>query len=544
MNDSVITSICWTLLHSLWQALILVALAGLILLKAKRSSSAVRYITLTFIGLMFIMVVSYTFYQQLNLNTPATDHQVTHLTMRENSGPVLVSSNHNLQQQRQTVMDTVAGFFTDNALFIVLLWFIVFIVKSLQLIIGFKHLYYLKKYNNRSVPNEWMDRLKQLQTKLNIRANILFLESALVNVPVVIGFFKPVIFVPVGLLANIPVHEAEAILLHELAHIRRKDYLVNIIQSFVEVVFFFNPFVLWLSTLIRTERENCCDDIAIEITQNKVAFVQALVTFQEYQLNKSSLALGFSDHKTPLLKRTKRILNTNHKSLNIMEKTFISISLVVAATITFAFSTIDPIEPKHAIDTIEAADPVEAVGAAMPIDPVDAIEAIPDSSRKNIGEKRSELEKKMDLEMKKVDMAMKKHDLEMKKHDDDMKKHDDDMRKHDGDMKRSEEDMRKAELEMVKIEKEMEMTEKELIEAEKQLQLTEREMMKIDAAREEAMLEDFKNEAKIKTIKSFKLDYKELIINGQKQSDDIHQRMLKKYISRDDMGIYYNFEVK
>ena len=111
------------------------------------------------------------------------------------------------------------------------------------------------------------------------------LESAIVKVPVVIGLLKPVILLPLGLLSNLPPDQVEAVLLHELAHIRRKDYLVNLLQSFAEVVFFFNPALLWISSLMREERENCCDDVAISHIKNKKQFIHALVAFQEYAMH-------------------------------------------------------------------------------------------------------------------------------------------------------------------------------------------------------------------------------------------------------------------
>jgi beta-lactamase regulating signal transducer with metallopeptidase domain len=86
------------------------------------------------------------------------------------------------------------------------------------------------------------------------------------------------------MLTTLPASEIEAILLHELAHIRRRDYLVNLLQSFSDIIFFFNPAVLWLSSLIRDERENCCDDIAIGEVKNKKQFIHALLSFQEYNL--------------------------------------------------------------------------------------------------------------------------------------------------------------------------------------------------------------------------------------------------------------------
>ncbi|HEU4497080.1 MAG TPA: M56 family metallopeptidase, partial [Flavobacterium sp.] len=171
-----------------------------------------------------------------------------------------------------------------------------------------------------------------------IKKHIVLLESRLVAVPSVTGFFKPIILLPAGLLSSLPQDEIEAILLHELAHIRRKDYFINLIQSFAEVLFFFNPGVLWVSSIIKEERENCCDDIAVRITKSKSKFINALISFQEYNMKQNQLALGFGSRRNQLLERAKRIIHENNKSLNSAEKTFLSICIIIIASFTAACS--------------------------------------------------------------------------------------------------------------------------------------------------------------------------------------------------------------
>jgi hypothetical protein len=142
----------------------------------------------------------------------------------------------------------------------------------------------------------------------------------------------------VGFINALTKDEVEAILAHELAHIRRRDYLVNLLQSFMEIVFFFNPAVLWISELIKAERENCCDDIAIACTNSKYGYIQALLSCQEYQPS-PGLGMAMAGQKSNLLDRVKRIVNNNNQSLNIMEKTLLTIGLVAAGICTVAFSS-------------------------------------------------------------------------------------------------------------------------------------------------------------------------------------------------------------
>jgi Zn-dependent protease with chaperone function len=158
------------------------------------------------------------------------------------------------------------------------------------------------------------------------------LESRLVLVPMVIGHLRPVIFVPLGLLNHLPAGEMEAVLLHELAHIRRHDYFVNVLQHMAESLFFFNPGLLWLSSLLREERENCCDDIAIARTNDRVEFVRALVRFKEHAL-RGGAALAFPAGKRQLLQRVLRITHQRNSSLSGGEKFFFLGSCLIAVAL-------------------------------------------------------------------------------------------------------------------------------------------------------------------------------------------------------------------
>ena len=151
--------------------------------------------------------------------------------------------------------------------------------------------------------------------------------------PMVIGHLKPVIFIPLGLLMRLPESEIEAVILHELAHIRRHDYFVNLLQHIAENLFFFNPGLLWISSLLREERENCCDDIAIARTDDKIALVRALISFKEHALQQRGVALNFPSGKHQLLRRVLRITENRNKTLNRGEKLFFLGSCLMVSVI-------------------------------------------------------------------------------------------------------------------------------------------------------------------------------------------------------------------
>jgi hypothetical protein len=141
------------------------------------------------------------------------------------------------------------------------------------------------------------------------------------------------ILVPVGILANFPPSQVEAVLLHELAHIRRHDYMVNFIQRISELIFFFNPGLLWISALMRNERENCCDDIAILNTSDRLKFVNALISFREHSMKSQTYALGLFKNKNQLFGRVNRIVNGKSRSLSVFELAFFGLNFILLIAI-------------------------------------------------------------------------------------------------------------------------------------------------------------------------------------------------------------------
>jgi hypothetical protein len=161
-----------------------------------------------------------------------------------------------------------------------------------------------------------------------------------------------VILIPIGLINSLSTDEVEAILIHELAHIRRRDYLVNLLQSFMEIIFFFNPAVIWTSQLIKTERENCCDDLAIAQSRNTENYIRALLSCEEYKEAGPNYVMAFPGSKNTLLDRVKRMVGNRNHSLNMFEKTVLTICLVVLGLGVSAFTAREDI--KKAVKSIVA----------------------------------------------------------------------------------------------------------------------------------------------------------------------------------------------
>ena len=164
---------------------------------------------------------------------------------------------------------------------------------------------------------EILQLIRQLCQRLRITKTIRVVCSRHVNMPAVVGIIKPAIILPIAVLTNTPATQLEAILAHELAHIRRYDYLFNCIQFAIEALLFFNPALWWISRQVRIEREACCDQQAADGLGQRVSYARALVDWAEtYQMNPGlSVAPAFSENKSSgnLLDRVKRLVITNHK---------------------------------------------------------------------------------------------------------------------------------------------------------------------------------------------------------------------------------------
>jgi bla regulator protein BlaR1 len=336
--DYLVKALCSTLMHSLWQGVLLAALAGIIVVCTRQSSPARRYNLLMAGMAIFAFTVAFTFVHELtpeNTSLPSIT-----------GGQVITAANTAVTMQPVTKSadyQVISRFLNDHSGSIVFVWFLVVMARVLQLLTGLHSLYYLRRRQVLAVSEAWENRVKQLALQLGIKQLVGIAESGMAKVPMVIGHLKPLILIPAGLITAMPPSAIEAILVHELAHIRRRDYIINLLVSMMEIVFFFNPAVLWIASLIRAERENCCDDIAVTYTGSKVNYIKALVACQEYQLSTPAYAMALTGRKDHLMERVKRMLSNNNQSLNLMERSLLAICLVMAILLTAAFSNSEKI---------------------------------------------------------------------------------------------------------------------------------------------------------------------------------------------------------
>jgi len=369
IEDNVIRALSWTLFHSLWQGLLLSLLAGFVVMATKKSSPSLRYNILCVLFFAFLAVSFYTFISLLDFSSRGSVGQQPFASqtsaLTDASGALL--THDSMETSFRVWLGKCLLYFNGHAYLVVTVWFVIFCARFVKFLANVSYVQRARHYQTETAPSQWQERIRSLASAMGIKINIALLQSQWIKVPMVAGFLKPVILFPFSMLSQLPPDQVEAVLLHELAHIRRRDYVVNILQSLADVIFFFNPGVLWISSLIRDERENCCDDMAVSHSKSNRAFIHALLAFQEYNLGSANYAPAFPGRKNHLLQRVKRMLNHHNQTLNNMERVFLGACLLAITLGSVAFSQ----NAKH--NTVRKATIQDTLAPIKPSIPVASI---------------------------------------------------------------------------------------------------------------------------------------------------------------------------
>jgi GWxTD domain-containing protein len=314
IGSPVAGAIGWALLHSLWEGAIISALLAAALLGVR--SARVRYAAAC--AAMLAMLMAFGLSIILSMPSHAESARPLHvsaplwnaLSEGGNSG----SWNLNLSSIAPWL-----GPFWFAGLWFVCLW------RAANWI-------FVQRLRHRGLccaSTQWINKTVRLCERLRISRPVLLMESCLTDVPVLLGHFRPMILVPVGLLTGLPPQQVEAILLHELAHVRRHDYLVNMLQRLAEAMFFYHPAAWWISRVIRVEREHCCDDAVIAVTGDAHEYAVALTTLEANRFSSREAALAATGGH--LMKRIRRILTPSERQGTWVPFVVLAIFLASAA---------------------------------------------------------------------------------------------------------------------------------------------------------------------------------------------------------------------
>jgi HEAT repeat protein/beta-lactamase regulating signal transducer with metallopeptidase domain len=213
---------------------------------------------------------------------------------------------------------------------IISLWLLGVVFLALRLFCGWLYTERLKFQGTRPPEEKWEQSLRRLRRQLGVTCPVRLLESAMVTVPMAIGWLRPVILLPASALIGLTPQQLEAIIAHELAHIRRHDYLINLLQAMVETLLFYHPAVWWVSRQIRQEREHCCDDLAVAVCGDSLTYARALLEME--QLRASGQQLAVAANGGLLMKRIQRLVGAQPKHVNRFGGLFAGVIALSALT--------------------------------------------------------------------------------------------------------------------------------------------------------------------------------------------------------------------
>lgn len=339
-TDDFIHLLAVMLMHSLWIGLIIALILRIILIWGDKLKAKTKYALAVLAMLIFVVFCSLILIRQFETRHNVADrHTIESPVYTE---PNVIEPANNLIVS-EPILDNATNSFDLHwfllwihkyASWIVTFWMIGVLIFWMKFMGGYVYTVRLRYQQIKPVEKAWLTKLKSLKQKLGITKGIKLLQSGLVKVPLTAGMLKPVILLPVSALSGLSAEMLESILIHELAHIRRNDYFVNIFQSVVEIIFFYHPIVWWISGIIRAERENSCDDVVVETTGNSLVYAKALTSIQETALlHNPKLVMALAGSKNTLLNRINRILNIPNMKTYKLESIIASIMILLGVTL-------------------------------------------------------------------------------------------------------------------------------------------------------------------------------------------------------------------
>ena len=343
---TLLRAIGWALLHSLWQGSLLALLAALLLHSTRRRSSEVRYglasVALGLMVLSFLGTLAILARDSRTLDTPMSTLVIQ---VGQGSDPGWLSR----------VRDWFAPWMPG----LVLAWLLGFGLKLLQLGQAVTWLYGPCLNGLRPAPSELEARFQALAHRCLGTTRVRLGLSDQVDSLVVLGWLKPVVLLPAAAFLALSPEALEALLIHELEHIRRSDFLANLIQTLAEALLFYHPAVWWLSRRIRQEREHCCDDAAVRASGNPLLYASALTRLEELRIHPilvPQLAPAASGGQ--LMSRIQRILRPQPAGAPVtplvaLAPAFLLVAVLGLATLSAADKTKAPTPVELSFDQVK-----------------------------------------------------------------------------------------------------------------------------------------------------------------------------------------------
>ena len=294
-----------SLLHFLWQGAALAALAAAAIALARKAST--RY-AIAVVALISMVAAPAVTYFVLHQSEPA-------FTASPQTVAPTIAQAASLAARRAVASTTASRFLSGGLLTaFVELWFIGVLLFSLRTAGGFFLVARLRRRDSKPMNSELLALCREMQNRLGITRAIRYCESLHLGAPAVVGWFRPVVLLPLSAFTGLTEMQLRAVIAHELAHIRRLDAFCNLFQVAAETLLFYHPAVWWLSKRIRAERENCCDDVALSVCGNPAEYARALALMEEWRVAPSFVMAA---NRGPLASRVARLLGLTEKGSSL-----------------------------------------------------------------------------------------------------------------------------------------------------------------------------------------------------------------------------------
>jgi beta-lactamase regulating signal transducer with metallopeptidase domain len=290
------------LLHFLWQGAAVAAIGAGALAIARTASARYAVGIATLVLMVAAPAVTFVMLQGPAVGFRVATHQVVAVAPVTH---VAAPGAHAVNPTRES------GFPSSGALLLVVqIWFAGVILFSLRTAGGLFLVARLRRRDAKPIAGELLAQCRELQDRLGITRAIQYCESLQLDAPAVIGWFKPVVLLPLSALTGLSEAQLRAVIAHELTHIRRFDAFFNLFQVAAETLLFYHPAVWWLNKRVRAERENCCDDAALALCGNPADYARALALMEEWRVAPS---FAMAANRGPLASRVARLLGVSEQ---------------------------------------------------------------------------------------------------------------------------------------------------------------------------------------------------------------------------------------
>lgn len=310
---AIFAALGWAVIHFTWQGVVIGLVAGLLLAAARQSSAAMRYAIACAAMACCILAFIVTFALMLP---------------RAAAAPVGLA---NLDQIESLLQSPSASSRVISA--IAWLWVGGVTLCSVRVVLQWFAIHRLKTISVSEPDWRWQQDFERLREQFGVSRAVRLLRSRLAEAPMVVGWIAPVVLVPASAFTSLTPEQLRSILAHELSHIRRCDHLVNAAQIVVETILFYHPVVWWLSRQVRVERENCCDDAAVNAAGNPRILAEALAQLESLRITHPRAALAANGG--PLMNRITRLL-AKHTSDRSAASHWPGVAVLAAAAVMTA----------------------------------------------------------------------------------------------------------------------------------------------------------------------------------------------------------------